>query len=401
MPVRDAVLWVDSPSVMLRRVCGMSALERQLFVLAAAGIRRVWIAAARPESADSMRLPAELEVHWINRDGDHPVESAVPYAVVSGDHFVRRDALRSLFAEPPVRHVSYQDADRRPVVQLVVSRGDRVLQVEKRPMSAGTFMRVDNGAETEEWLLDEARKSHDGFMARVFDRHLSLAISRRLLNTPITPNQMTVFSTLVGLNGCILFLGPTPSWDIVGAGLVWLHSVLDGCDGEIARLKYRQSKLGGILDFWGDNVVHVALFSCLGLSRYWTHDSVLYLGLAALASLASAGSAWLAYKSAFKPAAEQTGFKGFGALKTKDATGDALKRVEDTLAQRDFIYLLVLVAIFHRQDLFLWCGAIGAPIFLVVLMYLTAQSAAPEEGNARAATQAQPALTPSTRGQTS
>lgn len=401
MAVRDAVLWVDEPAMLMRRACGMGALERQLFVLAGAGVRRVWIAAARPESADGLRLPPDLEVHWIARDGDHPVESAVPYAVVSGDHLVRRDALRALLAEPPTRHTAFQDGERRAVVQLIPTRGSRVVSVEKRPMAPGSFIRADRGAETEEWLLAEARKGHDGFMARVFDRHLSLAITKRLLDTHVTPNQMTVFSTLAGIVGCILFLGPTPSWDIAGAGLVWLHSVLDGCDGELARLKYRQSRLGGILDFWGDNLVHVALFSCLGLSRYWTHDNPLYLALAAVASLASASSAWLAYKSSFRPAAEGSGFKGFGSLPTKDAASAALKRVSDALAQRDFIYLLVLVAIFHRQDLFLWCGAIGAPIFLIVLIYLTAQGSAPEGEPAQATAQATPALTPSTRGRTS
>ncbi|MBI5200119.1 MAG: CDP-alcohol phosphatidyltransferase family protein [Elusimicrobia bacterium] len=400
MPVRDAVLWVDEPSAMPRRFCGMAALERQLFVLAAAGVRRVWVAAGRPVNADALRLPSGVEVHWIPRDGDHPVEVSLPYAVVSGDHFIRKEALCALLAQPPAGNAAWQDRARQNVVRVIAARGERVVRFERLPMPEGASHPVAGAAETEDWLLDEARKSHDGFMARVFDRHLSLAISRRLLDTPVTPNQMTVFSTLVGLIGCILFLGPTPAWDIVGAGLVWLHSVLDGCDGEIARLKYKQSKIGGVLDFWGDNVVHVALFFCLGLSRYWTHNSPLYLGLAALASLSSAGSAWLAYKNAFKPAAEQTGFKGIAVIETKDATADALKKVEHTLAQRDFIYLLVLVAIFHRQDLFLWCGAIGAPIFLIVLMYLTAQSAAPE-GGFDAAAQTEPALTPSTRGNAS
>ena len=28
---------------------------------------------------------------------------------------------------------------------------------------------------------------------------------------------------------------------------------LDGCDGELARLKFKESRWGGLLDFWGDN----------------------------------------------------------------------------------------------------------------------------------------------------
>src|SRR2546426_3192414 len=36
------------------------------------------------------------------------------------------------------------------------------------------------------------------------------------------------------------------------------HSILDGCDGELARLKFQHSRWGAVLDFWCDNVVHVA-----------------------------------------------------------------------------------------------------------------------------------------------
>ncbi|MBI4345293.1 MAG: CDP-alcohol phosphatidyltransferase family protein, partial [Elusimicrobia bacterium] len=344
----------------------------------------------RPLGEGRLRVPEGLELAWTERE-DPPVECRLPYAAVSAGHFVRKEALKPLFAEPGGRHAAYQDERGRAVAQIVASRGERVLQVERRPLPEGASIALDqDGRAVREWLLESARKGHDGFMARVFDRHLSLAVSRRLLDTSVTPNQMTIFSTLLGLLGCVLFLGPTPAWDVVGALLVWLHSVLDGCDGELARLKHMQSRLGGILDFWGDNIVHVALFSCLGLSRYWTHGQPLYLGLAALASLASAGSAWLAFKNAFRPAADAPGFGGLASLPVHEGPAVALKRVEDALAQRDFIYLLVLVAIFGRQDLFLWCGAIGAPLFFIVLVYLTAQSQPVDSA----------ALSPSHRGHT-
>ena len=42
------------------------------------------------------------------------------------------------------------------------------------------------------------------------------------------------------------------------------HSILDGCDGELARLKFQESRWGGILDFWGDNVVHSVIFAVHG-----------------------------------------------------------------------------------------------------------------------------------------
>ena len=52
----------------------------------------------------------------------------------------------------------------------------------------------------------------------------------------------------------------------MGALLFLAHSILDGCDGELARLQFQQSRWGGVLDFWGDNVVHIVIFACSWLS---------------------------------------------------------------------------------------------------------------------------------------
>ncbi|HYB53997.1 MAG TPA: CDP-alcohol phosphatidyltransferase family protein, partial [Thermoanaerobaculia bacterium] len=117
----------------------------------------------------------------------------------------------------------------------------------------------------ERWLLDGLVKDTEGFMSRHFERRVSLEISRRLSATSITPNQMTVFSTAVGLVGALFFLSPRASMQTAGALLFLLHSILDGCDGEIARLKFQESRWGGLLDFWGDNAVHAAIFACIAI----------------------------------------------------------------------------------------------------------------------------------------
>ena len=50
-----------------------------------------------------------------------------------------------------------------------------------------------------------------------------------------------------------------------GSLLFLTHSILDGCDGELARLKFQESPAGARLDFWGDNLVHVAVFGCMAV----------------------------------------------------------------------------------------------------------------------------------------
>ena len=102
-------------------------------------------------------------------------------------------------------------------------------------------------------------------MARHVERPISLQISRALAATAITPNQMSLISIAVGICGGPFFLSSRPLMQTIGALLFLAHSILDGCDGELARLKFQQSRWGGVLDFWGDNVVHIVIFACMGV----------------------------------------------------------------------------------------------------------------------------------------
>src|SRR5438552_2504828 len=148
-------------------------------------------------------------------------------------------------------------------------------------------------------------KETDGFMARHFDRRVSGAISRQLLKTPITPNQITIAVTLLGIGAGMCMAQAGYRWKVIGSLVFLATSILDGCDGEVARAKQMTSKLGGWLDLWGDNVVHVAVFYGLGVGLYkdtWK-GAYLHLGqAAALGTIASAAIAsWQTYKKAASP----------------------------------------------------------------------------------------------------
>ena len=77
------------------------------------------------------------------------------------------------------------------------------------------------------------------------------------------PRPATIEGLTIGLLGAPFFLSAEPLLQIVGSLLFLTHSILDGCDGELARLKFQESPSGARLDFWGDNLVHVAVFGCM------------------------------------------------------------------------------------------------------------------------------------------
>jgi len=118
-------------------------------------------------------------------------------------------------------------------------------------------------------LLLSTRKAVDGFVSRHLNRPVSRSVSRFLVKTTITPNQWTALITTLAVP-CFWSLSRGDYLGfVVGAFLYHLNSVLDGCDGEIARLKYLDSKTGDAVDGMCDffiNLIYV-LGVGVGLSR--------------------------------------------------------------------------------------------------------------------------------------
>jgi phosphatidylglycerophosphate synthase len=372
-----AILWVSHAPLLWARVGGLSVLERQLFTAARAGVKTLWIGLHKPDDAvlAGLRLPPGLDVRWVPKGDASLVECAPPYLGISGDHFVRVDTLAHVARQRYPESVSFNDASGLGVIQAVLTRDDTVSRV-KHALPEGTYRRLEAPLASEDtiaWLMAAGPKSQDGFMARHFDRHISLAVSRQLLETAVTPNMMTVFSTLLGLLGASLFLGSSRVWYVPGALLVWLHSVLDGCDGELARVRFQESAFGSDLDFWGDNLVHLALFTCLGYGFWATGNGAHTLVLAAVADLGVVASASTAWRHRLRRRAASP-VPGPEAGVTDEAAGDGfeskLSRLENTLAQRDFIYLLVLLALVDCVYEFLWAAAIGGLLYFGIMMYL-------------------------------
>ena len=210
-------------------------------------------------------------------------------------------------------------------------------------------------------------------MSRHVERKISLAVTRRLVATTITPNEMTLFSIGVGLIGALFFAGPRPGQHLLGAILFWLHSVLDGCDGELARLKFAESRWGGLIDFWGDNVVHSAVFSAIAVNLYAEAPGTRPFRLAASAVAGTLLSAALVYLTTMKER------ESIGPLFTSvvdapalgESNTNAIARIADQLARRDFIYLVVGLAILGRLKWFLRLSAVGAPLYFLALAALS------------------------------
>jgi phosphatidylglycerophosphate synthase len=225
------------------------------------------------------------------------------------------------------------------------------------------LVRASDRPRAERLLLRGLIKDTEGFMSRHFDRKISLAISRRIARTGVTPDQMTVVATALGIAAAPFFLSDRPSVQWIGGALFLLHSIIDGCDGELARLKFQESRRGGLLDFWGDNLVHVCVFTAMGLGLARTVGAAWPFWCGVSAVLFTAASAWFVYARTMRaPKA--------GPLYTSVARGPATlaSRIADALSRRDFIYLVLILSLFGKADWFVVLSAAAVPAYFLVLV---------------------------------
>jgi phosphatidylglycerophosphate synthase len=124
----------------------------------------------------------------------------------------------------------------------------------------------------------------DAKVAR-FNRRMSLPISIALIPTPLTANQLSMMLVTLGFYSAWLFSAGHYAAGVLGAFLSLAASVLDGCDGEIARLKYQESALGCWIETFGDYSYYIAIFIGLtiGAVRQTGYDAFYWIGGLALA----------------------------------------------------------------------------------------------------------------------
>ena len=117
-----------------------------------------------------------------------------------------------------------------------------------------------------------------GFVARHLNKKISFRITRHLLcHLPITPNQVTLGAAALGVIGCLLLAAGGYGLMVAGMVLAQTQSILDGCDGELARVRFQQSHIGEWLDTLVDDFMNVALISGISIGLWRSGYSVVWL----------------------------------------------------------------------------------------------------------------------------
>jgi phosphatidylglycerophosphate synthase len=184
-------------------------------------------------------------------------------------------------------------------------------------------------------------KPSDGPVSRHLNRHFSRAITRLVIPLGMTPNAMTVFVLITGLWGAYAASSPNPASQLFGAFLYQVHSIIDGCDGEIARLTQRFGKHGALIDSMVDDLCNGAFFFGLSLGVARMTESTWPLATGTLTALAYAGVIGLQYSAVLR----STGRGDKTKFWSSEPARFSLFELFRALLRRDVFVLVILIAV--------------------------------------------------------
>ena len=185
---------------------------------------------------------------------------------------------------------------------------------------------------------------------RYIIRKISGFITGFLVKTPVTPNQVTIISLVIGIVAAVFFSHGTHTYTIIAGVLYFISTVFDQCDGEVARFKHMESEFGRAFDIIVDSIVNTAIVSGVAFALYKTSGSGFHIIIGLLAIIGISISILL------------TTYFG---KENKIETGT--REMLDKLNNKDFFYIIMLASvIFNQMIWFLLIMAIGTNIYWIV-----------------------------------
>lgn len=276
----DAIVLADLPGADAR-VVGLTLAERARRVAGRAGAARVLVARDRAAIARWWAEPARADAVLVLRatdqlvhtplvsglpaaDGEQVVATAPPRAAaddVAAGAYAGALLARGAAASALVAALAAGDDDRALGAAALAAGATAVAHGEIARHPATTRAERKAAARL---LYRIIHKTQDNAITRYLYRPVSFPLTRLLVHTPVTPNQVSYAVAVLVAIGCWLTARGPMSSAIAGTALCLFASYVDCCDGEIARLKLLSSRFGAWLDTVIDELSQIAYMAALG-----------------------------------------------------------------------------------------------------------------------------------------
>lgn len=121
------------------------------------------------------------------------------------------------------------------------------------------------------------RRQEDGWVSRKINRPISTRLTFLLAKYDFHPNTITTLALLLTLVGAWFAGSGIYKQIVLGALIFQIASILDGCDGELARLTFRATRFGSWYEQVASSTRYIIFFGALGISAWISTDSKVYL----------------------------------------------------------------------------------------------------------------------------
>jgi hypothetical protein len=149
--------------------------------------------------------------------------------------------------------------------------GADVVRVQGNRLDRGTRIvdRASRRAAENAVFEDLLMTSGLGLVARFINKRISFPLTRYVLvNLPLSPAMITLLAGCVGLLGAGFIATGSYENVLMGFLLAQAHSILAGCDEELARLRFQQSTFGEWLHTVVDDLLNVAFVLAIGVALW-------------------------------------------------------------------------------------------------------------------------------------
>lgn len=269
MPVTqlDAIVLADD-ALSRTKIAGLSARERAVRVAKKVGAERVFVVDGNRAELVAWRAPTTGPVLVLRADQlvhtglaqplveDRP-QNAIAIAVGPDDAYAGAILATGGAADEVVARLARGDADTAiaEAAEVRVHHG----AVARHPIGTAEERRAAHRL-----LYSILIKPQDNAVTRFLYRPISLPLTKLLVWTPISPNQISLIVAIVVALGCYLSAQADMSSVIAGTAIILASQYLDCCDGEIARVKLLSSRLGAWLDTIVDELSSVGYMVAIG-----------------------------------------------------------------------------------------------------------------------------------------
>lgn len=266
----DAVVIADDPLARIK-IAGLEVRERARRVAHKVGAQRVFLVENADDRARVVtwrRADHALLVIRANQLVHTPL--VAPLIERIGDALVRGAAI-SVGPDDEFAGAYLVVSDHARDAAAAIARGDDTAAFVANParIAHGEIARhsiatpADRDA-AHKLLYRILIKPQDNAITRYLYRPVSFPLTRLLVWTPITPNQVSGIVALMVAVGCWLTFHASFSKVIAGSVLILAASYVDCCDGEIARVKLLSSRFGAWMDTVVDELSSVGYMVAIG-----------------------------------------------------------------------------------------------------------------------------------------